>query len=384
MNPDKTFASISLPPSSSRPNDLRGIDRALDNIYSIFGTDAVLLPVPANKVEGMSMACPVITLEQTREVAYQVRLTRECIAVALGNGLFAIFFATDAAREEFLQANPLGRDSLMTSGPQGVVLWLRCLDAVIGKPLVPGLMCWLGAGEAIVVAGRGALEPQFTIQNLAKPAALPYNTIVWPEPMRIEVILHGNNQAHGSPFTKDPRNWTIPNWDYWARCFGLINHVRFDTTRESFFHLPPGQEIQLLPNERVLCMISEFLSNFGRQERFAILLQYRQHRYLKEFMAMLKIVMEQARDPEDNLEKFVATALEPCHGADVSSSELTAAHSQYFRSRNLPPYPTPIFEKRVPAYIDRLFRGARSRKIQRGGKYCRGFKHIRIKRPRGN
>jgi len=74
MNPETTFATISLPPSTFRPNDLRGIDLSLDNVCNVFGADAVLLPVPANVAGNMSVACAAVTLEQTLEVAHQVRL----------------------------------------------------------------------------------------------------------------------------------------------------------------------------------------------------------------------------------------------------------------------------------------------------------------------
>jgi len=313
-------------------------------------------------------------------VAHQARLTRENIAVACSrNGLCAIFFGLHEVQEAFLKYNPKLRNSLITGGPQGAVLWLRCPDAITATINVLGAICWLGVDQAIVVSGRGPLEPAYKILNLAKPVEVPFEEIVWAEPMRIEIILHSTASKHGGPTTQDPRNRTIPNWDYWARCFALINNMRYDIARESFFQLLPN-EIQLLPNERVLCMISEFLSNYGRQERFVILLKYRQPRFLKEFLALLRIVTAQSRDPEDDLEKFLAAALEPCHGADVSTAELNAMHRQHFRAKNLPPYPTPVFEKRVPAYIERLFRGVRSRKIQRCGKYCRGFNHVRIKR----
>jgi hypothetical protein len=236
----------------------------------------------------------------------------------------------------------------------------------------------------VVVAGRGALEPVFTILNLAKPIEVPFDKIVWPESMRVEFILNRLAPQYGGPTTKDPRNRAVPNWDYWARCFALIHYIRFDIARASFFQLLPGHEIQLLPDARVLGLISEFLSNYGRQERFSILLKHRQQRFLKEILALLKIVTAQSRDLKDDLETFLAATLEPCIGADVSSAELNAVQTQYFHAKNLPPYPTPVFEKRVPIHLERLFRCVPSRKIQRHGKYCRGYTHIRIKRREGD
>src|ERR1700722_8977357 len=106
LKPNQTFAAINLPAVSSRPNDMRGIDRARDNIYNVFGENAVLLAVPADAAAKMLVAANALTLEQTRVVAHQVRLTRENIAVACGRGLRAIYFATPAAQKDFLKSNP--------------------------------------------------------------------------------------------------------------------------------------------------------------------------------------------------------------------------------------------------------------------------------------
>jgi hypothetical protein len=378
-----TFASIQLPPSTNRPNELRGIDPALDHVYAVFGDGAVLVPVTADAAANMAVACPAISIDQTRTVPHQARLTRENIAVAINkNGVHAIYFATAAALEDFLKSNPKLRESLVTAGPLGTVVWLICSEAETKTVSISGVMSWLGAGEAIVVSGRGPLEPLFTILNLAPPLEIKFGEINWPEPMRVEMILHSNAVLHGAPNTQDPRNRIIPNWGFWAESFSTINHVRYDVTRESFFQQRPGQLIQMLPPERVLCLISEFFSDFGLQKRFDLLLKFRQPRYLNEFLTVLKIVTARQPDPEDELEKFLAATVESCPGADVSSAELHKAQQLYFQTKKAPPYPLPVFMKRMPDHIERLFHGARSRKIQRDGKYCRGYRHVRIKRRR--
>jgi hypothetical protein len=128
-----------------------------------------------------------------------------------------------------------------------------------------------------------------------------------------------------------------------------------------------------------LLICSDFLSEFGRQERFGILLKYGQPRYLKEFAAVVKIVTARTCEPEDDLEKFLVAVLEPCQGASVSTAELNEINMRYFRAKSLPPYPRTVFDKRLPTSISRLFHGLQSRKLQRGGKYCRGYKHVQIK-----
>ena len=218
----------------------------------------------------------------------------------------------------------------------GTVLWLRCRDAVIPGPIVAqGCLCGIGPGGGIVVSGSGALAPSFKILWPARPVKVEFGSIRWPELMRIEVILHEMFYRHGNYETRDPQNRIRPNWDYWARVFSLVYDIQFDPTRGLFTRMPPGQELQELQSlspERVLCLISDFLSSFGRQPRFAVLLRYRQGRFLKEFLSALKIVTAPSREPKEDLETFLATTLEACPGADVSSAELLAAHiRQYFR-----------------------------------------------------
>ena len=380
MSLNQTFASIILPASLSRPNETPGIDPVLNHIYALFGEDAFLVPVPPKDVDDMTVACPKLTLDQTRALPYQAQLAREHVAVACGvSDLCAIFFVTPAAQEDFLKSNPRLGDTLITRGPLGTVLWLRCAEAWTCTITVQGSQCWLGGPEAIVVATRGDLESVYTIENLAKPVAVPFADIVWSEPMRIEIIFSSIEAGYAGPTAKDPQNRLIPGWDFWARAFALIYHIGYDIGRDMFLLQPPGQAVQPLPHERVLCLLLEFLNQYGRQERFALLLKYRQRRYLMELLAMLRIVTAQTPDPDADLEKFVVTALEACPGADVSSAELNAAQVRYFKAINRPPYPTPVFEKRVPAYIEQLLHGGHSRKIERDGKYCRGFSHVRIK-----
>ena len=50
-----------------------------------------------------------------------------------------------------------------------------------------------------------------------------------------------------------------------------------------------------------------------------------------------------------------------------------------FEAKGLPPYPTSIFQKRVTGRIEHLFRGVHSKNVERHGKLCRGYKHIRLK-----
>ena len=380
MSLNQTFASIKLPPSLSRPNETPAIDPALNHIYALFGEETLLVPAPPNDVEYMAVGCPDLTLEQTRALPYQAQLAREHIAVACGvSDLCAIFFVTPAIQEDFLKSNEQLRGTLITRGPLGTVLWLRCSGALTSTISLRRSQCWLGATEAVVVATRGDLEPRYTIVNVAKPVAVPFANIVWTEPMRIEIIFNSIAVAHEAPTIKDPKNRIIPSWNFWARSFAAIHHVGYDVRRDAFFQQPPGQAVQSLPNELVLSLLSDFLGQYGRQERFALLLKYRQQRFLMELLAMLRIVTAQTHDPNDDLEKFVVTALEACPGADVSSAELNAAHVRYFRAINRPPYPKRLFEKRMPAYIEQLVHGVHSRKIERGGKYCRGFTHVRIK-----
>ena len=379
-NYPKTFASITLPPVVSRPNDLGGVDRALDSVRSVFGHDAVLVPVSANTAAQMSVACSEeITIEKTRQITHQARLTREAIAAACGvDGLFAVFFPTPAAQLEFLADNPRLRGSLITGGPLGSVLWLRCTGQAPATTSVAGASCWLGAGTAVVVAGRGALQPAFTVLNLGQPVEVQFDEIAWAEPMRVEFVLREVAATQGGPWSKDPRGRLIPHWDYWARCFARIGFLHYDVDRKLFFQQLPGQDGEPLPGERIFSRIADFLTDYGRQERFAILLKFRQSRFIKECMAVLKNVAERSLRLEDPLEKFLSASLEVCPGANVSSAELNARHSEYCHSTNEPPFPKPVFEKRVPAYIERMFRGLPSRKLIRNGKYCRGFRHVRL------
>ncbi|MEI6193009.1 MAG: hypothetical protein WCS42_01615 [Verrucomicrobiota bacterium] len=382
MQPDPSPAQLSEPPPTRDIQEPHGGAGELDDLYRLFGADAVLIPVAAKPAANLSVACPVVTWQETQELAYQDRLRSENIAVACRDGLFAVFFATDAARADFLKVNPPLRTALITCGPPGTILWLRCLNGPPVNLSLPGSLCWLGAGEAIVVLGRGALAPAFKILNGAKPVSVGFDTIRWPEPLRIEFILHRVLQRHGPPATKDPRDRTIPNWDFWARCFSLIRHVGYDLARESFVRRPPGGELQLLPEELVLGLISAFLADLGRQPRFVLLSSYRQTRFLKEFLAILKIVTAQVQNAEDQLEKFLAATVEPCDGSDVSSAELNLAQLQYFAARKLPPYPAHQFEKRAPGYLERMFHVVSSRKVRRNGKYCRGYAHVQLK-PQG-
>ena len=382
MQPDPSPTQLSEPPPTRDIQEPHGGAGELDDLYRLFGADAVLIPVAAKPAAKLSVACPVVTWQETQELAYQDRLRSENIAVACRDELFAVFFATAAARADFLKVNPPLGASLFSDGPPGMILWLRCQDGPPVNLSLRGSLCWLGAGEAIVVLGRGALAPAFKILNGAKPVIVGFDTIRWPEPLRIEFILHRVLQQHGPPATKDPRARTIPNWDFWARCFSLIRHVAYDLARESFSQRPPGGELQLLPEELVLGLISEFLADLGRQPRFVLLSSYRQTRFLKEFLAILKIVTAQAQTTEDQLEKFLAATVEPCDGSDVSSAELNLAQQQYFAARNLLPYPTHQFEKRAPGYLERMFHVVSSRKVRRNGKYCRGYAHVQLK-PQG-
>jgi len=380
MKPIITFGTLNLPRSPSRPNDLRAINTALENVYRFFGDEAMLLPVPADAARQVVVRCPAITLQQSRDFGHRARLTRENIAVGCAHGgLFAILFPTNSARDDFLKANPRLRESLITNGPLGSVLWLRCSGHSPATMTVAGCPSWFGAGAAIIVAGRGALEPAFTIQNLAKPVQVTFDDIVWPEKMRVEFIFQNIGRTHGGHIACDPRDRPIPNWDFWARCFAAIHHLRYDAARTAFFQCMPGQEIQLLSEERVLLMISEFLASYGGQERFTILLKFRQPRFLKQFVTVLRIVSASTARAQVDLEMFLTSNFEACRGATVSSAELITMQEQYFMAKKSPAYPPPIFEKRLPAYIKRLFRGVQSRKIQRHGKYCRGYKHVRLK-----
>jgi hypothetical protein len=381
---NKTFATVSLPATtSSRVNDLRFLDAALDNVYKIFGESAVLVPASEKAVSKMYEDAPDISHEQSMEPAHQTRLTRECIGVVCGprTGLYTIYCQTEDILKYFLADNECLKESLITSGPIGYAVWVRCAD-VVGKLVIEkGFPNWIGTSVVCVVADRVPMNPAYQVIHLASPLTVDFQSIVWPTCMQHNLTLALMELASGSPFIQSPQRRSMPNWDYWARCFQRINQIYYDQARESFYRKLPDKKIELLSDLKVLQLLANLVNALSRHPKYALLGKFRSTKNLKELLAMLRIVSFLNLSEEDDLERFLQETIEPCRGESVSSAELETTHQQYFQSQQLPPYPATVFEKRIPDYIERMFRGGRSRKLQRHGRYCRGYTHVRL-RPR--
>ena len=104
----------------------------LQNLYRIFGRDAVLLPVPMGAKKPRIKAWQEITAEQTMSKAYQRKLAwfaeHGNIGVRQGPNLQSIDIDDDQLAKRFLEANPALQSTTITKGKRGIQIHVRIKD----------------------------------------------------------------------------------------------------------------------------------------------------------------------------------------------------------------------------------------------------------------
>jgi hypothetical protein len=102
----------------------------LQQIFSLVGNRAILLPIPLGIKAPAFHGWQQVTFADTQVPAYQRRL-QDCISaggnigILLGNTLAAIDFDTDTAMTTFLDANPAFANTLQTKGKRGCQFWFK-------------------------------------------------------------------------------------------------------------------------------------------------------------------------------------------------------------------------------------------------------------------
>jgi hypothetical protein len=376
MNFTQTSDPVQNPsfPLNARPT----IDRALDNIYALFGKGTTVLPLQPG-ADPSKPAWSVTSFADSNKPEHQAELRKSSLAVQLGaqsSHLHAIQFERQADYEAFVVSNPRLGKTLAIQCEQGAAMFIRTLD-----PMPPSLTsdscAWLSEGTAIVVFNRqnpGAIK----ILSPYPPVELRATEISWNAELLLRFKQYLAAVTYGDPFTRDKKgNWSV-NAMYWAEWFRTTAAITYQAAAQQFIRRQQDGSFHPITETAVGQALLEFIVKWRGNIPAACVSETS----IRKCVRALKII---AADPDeqaagaDHLESFLAENVEPCDGSDVTSEELYVCYRAWSKARNVIPLAERQFLVALRGCIAKLFGVGKNHCVEREGSERRGYSGVRIK-----
>ena len=221
----------------------------VDEIYSLLGRDAVLLPVPRGKKGCFVPGWPKTTLRETESAEYQVALRDGDVGVLLGSvgdRICTIDCDTDETAETLLATNPILAGTFRTRGARGCNFWFRIAgDIPKACPLFVGktrIGEWRADGNATKIAGTHP-DTGERYQWLVRAPLLEiaFEAIIWPDGWSGACIKSDYDrlvETWGIPFSAKGNAVTL-NQTFFSGKFASEKFVLFEADEARFYLYSP-------------------------------------------------------------------------------------------------------------------------------------------------
>jgi hypothetical protein len=395
-NPSASAATVNAPAKNQ-------LEQVLQKTYSLLGFDkTTLLP--------MRNGCLVdshrqrFSLQQTHQADNLWLLACYDIGVVCGqrsDGLACILFSDGAERLEFLDKNPLLRDTLLTSSSGCYRIWMRIDGWYPGNQENPN--CTWVSDNLVMIANRDA-NSDYRFDNEAKPVTIKFKEIVWPKELAVYWAFE-LARAEFDVLVEDKRGNPVVNDDFVAATFmNLHADIFFNPANASFYRrLANGRGNAAFYVEEAKKSLHEILSYIRpvaatpaiKAAAKAPLFVDTGLKHLTDLVELLKILAVRPVEavpqpavaptvvPDKNarvLEEFMLSQLEETLGEAVTVDEAYQAYAEFCVSEgHLLRYSQRQFNDRISGSVNRIFGIQKAHDIQRESRAKRGFRNLRLK-----
>lgn len=162
----------------------KGSEDHIALIYSLFGEETVLIPLPMGSKNPKAKGWNKTTLAETKLEPYQVRLRKGNVGVLVGrpsNGLCSIDCDSDGILAAFLKLNPQLASTCITGGRRGGNVWVKIKGDYPPTARWPKIGEWRSTNAQTVVWGRHPAGPYYRFINQARALEIEFSSIIWPE-----------------------------------------------------------------------------------------------------------------------------------------------------------------------------------------------------------
>lgn len=218
----------------------------LAEVTGLLGPEAFLVPCHlGTKVPAVTYTQRPFEATQTSAYRYALASGEFNIAVYLGQmsgGLCALDFDKDEDLAAFLVVNPALAATTRSRGSRGGMVWLRVEGEFPASCTTPKFE-WRANGRLSTIYGRHPKGMDYTVLVNAKPVALPFSEINWPDGWEQPWFRAAENEAtaalakeYGQPFyTNKEGKVTGINERYWAALYARENRVLYDPDEKNFY-----------------------------------------------------------------------------------------------------------------------------------------------------
>lgn len=345
--PDASDATSALNLESPTPPE-GNTAAPIDELYRLLGEEAVLLPVHSEQKAPKLLEWQNVTLEESRQSAYQGSLPHGNIGVLLGlpsNGLCAIDIDDDQYVEPFLELNPQLRGTLHSKGVDGRQIWVK----VIGEypPLVKIQTKengdwgeWRATGGQSVIYGIHPSGTRYELINPVEVISVSFEDIVWPSNLKrpwIKTVYEKLIYEQGQPYYRMTGGGIVLNHMFFVARYATENIIVYDTTLKDFFRydIATGCWIDVR-EEEVKMRFIEYLTKAAAEFDEEKILVKRNDALSTALMNALRTFV--AKDNAFEARQKVIHASNGMLRLDTTPAELCTFDPMYF-SRNICPFP---------------------------------------------
>lgn len=360
------------------------LDPVLEEIFSVFGPSAILIPQRDGKPLIPEQEIDKLTAETASSVRHLNSLLANGVAVVSGPAnqqLAALVFRDVAQLQPAMQRCPLLKQTLCTDTAAGVCFWFR-IQGWIAPNFKGDDLWWVSDGEAIPLrrhppgeSGWKVLQPAPILEVRSIELNLTFDASLADHFLLAEVT-----HRHGGAFRHEQNSPKTLNPAFWAAYCSLDQLIKFDASTRRFRRFSPELRAwRAIPEEVLAKDLSDFI--FARTA-----LQGDGYRAslaeLADVLGHLRIIAASEGEPvADVLMQFVSDCLHRRGKATVTSDELFAAFEEYRSTHQLPPVSQQNFYVNIGIVLQDALAVFPSHSVRRGDKHLRGYRNLAFARP---
>lgn len=360
------------------------LDPVLEEIFTVFGPSAVLIPQRDGKPLIPEPEIAKLTAETASSVRHLNALLSNGVAVVSGPAnqkLAALVFRDVAHLQPALERCPLLKQTLCTDTAAGLCFWFR-INGWTPPNFKSADLWWVSDGEAIPLRRHPPGESGWRVLQAAP--ILEVRSIeldlTFDASLADHFLLAEVAHRHGGAFRHEQNKPKTLNPAFWAGYACLDQLIKFDASTRKFRRFSPElQAWRAIPEEVLAKDLSDFI--FARTA-----LQGDGYRAslaeLSDVLRHLRIIAASEGEPvADVLLQFVSDCLHRRGKATVTSDELFAAFEEYRSRHQLPPVSQQNFYLNIGIVLQDALTVYPSHSVRRGAKHLRGYRNLAFSRP---
>jgi hypothetical protein len=360
------------------------LDPVLEEIFTVFGPSAILIPQRDGKLLISEQEIDKLTAETASSVRHLNSLLANGVAVVSGPAnqkLAALVLRDVELLQPALQRCPLLKQTLCTDTAAGVCFWFR-IQGWTAPSFKGDDLRWISDGGVIPLRRHPPEESGWSViqaMPILEIRSIELN-LTFHASLADHFLLAEVTHRHGGAFRHEQNSPKTLNPAFWAAYCSLDQLIKFDASTRRFRRFSPELKAwRAIPEEVLAKDLSDFI--FARTA-----LQGDGYRAslaeLADVLGHLRIIAASEGEPMvDTLMQFVSDCLHKRAKATVTSDELFAAFEEYCDTHQLPSVSQQNFYINIGIVLQDALAVFPSHSVRRGHKHLRGYRNVAFSRP---